>query len=66
MDEFKIEEKEDLELHNRVKGSHLDQQTMNLSKNIREFQAKQKSEILLDHEISELKAEIEKINQKIS
>lgn len=66
LDEYKVEEKEDLELQSRVKGSRLDQQTMNLSKNIREYQAKQKSEIMLDHEISELKAEIEKIDEKIS
>ena len=39
---------------------------MNLSKNIREYEAKQKSEIILDHEISELKAELKKIEQKIS
>lgn len=39
---------------------------MNLSKNIREYEAKQKSEIILDHEISDLKAELQKIEQKIS
>ena len=65
MDEFKIDEKQDLEFHNRLKLHTNATQMIKVRQNARALEEKQKEEFLLNHEIEELKAELEKIEGKI-